>query len=261
MDTSQFLSNVAPFRQLTPDQLVSLSRSYRNVILSTGAVLIEQGQPVEHVGIIQTGRAKVTVVDRSGNELLCGYLNPGDMVFDVAVLTGAVANASVISLEPTACLVQTHGAFIETIETNLPLKTFFYQNTALGIRWGYEAFCGRCMSGLLDEPCCAFCPPFVRKALDYIDNNFRKPITLEMVASETAMSKFHFSRLFKQHVGLSFKQYLNRKRIQTAKILISQRGYNVTEASFAVGFNDASYFSRVFREMEGRSPKRFLVNG
>jgi two-component system response regulator YesN len=59
---------------------------------------------------------------------------------------------------------------------------------------------------------------------------------------------------------LSFKQYLNRKRIEAAKELLAQREYNITEVGYAVGFNDASYFSRVFREVEGCSPRDHLIS-
>jgi len=256
MDTSLFLTNKYPLQELA-----SVFSSCPKKILSAGEILIEQGRPVQCVGIIQSGSAKVSVVDCFGEELICGYLKPQDLVFDVAVLSGTVATASVISLERTSCLVQSRHVFIETIEADLPLKTFFYRNTALGIRRGYEIFCGRSLSEFIDEPSCAFLPPFVRKAIDFIDANYNKPITLEMMARETAMSKFHFSRLFKKHVGLSFKQILNRRRITAAKVLILQSGYNVTEAGFAVGFNDASYFARVFRDVEGLSPKFFQVHG
>jgi AraC-like DNA-binding protein len=242
---------------LTPDQLAAVSRSYQKRVLPAGTIFIRRGRPVRQVGIIQSGSAKVTVVDYAGDELICGYLKPGDLIFDVAILLGMEATASVVILEPTACLIQSQQAFFDAIDANRLLKSFFYLNTALGIRWGYEIFCGRCMAGDTDGPYCSARPPFVRKALEYINRNYHKPITLGMVARETAMSKFHFSRLFKQHLGMSFKQHLNRERIKAAKELISQNGYNVTEAGFAVGFNDASYFSRVFREVEGFPPKRF----
>ena len=261
MDAFQLLETIVPFSRLSANQLRSVACCYRETDCPTGTTIIEQGQPIECVGIIHNGTAKVTVVDLHGNEFICGLLTPGDMIFDVSVLTGVHAAASVVSLEQSVCFFQPKQAFIESIDAYPTLKTFFYHHAVVGFRWGYETFCRRQVDGIFEASQGGFQPPFVRKATDYIDKNFSRPITLEMVADETAMSKFHFSRLFKQHLGLSFKQYLNRKRIQVAKVLLSQNGYNVTEASFAVGFNDASYFSRVFREMEGSSPKRFLLHG
>ncbi|BBO86500.1 hypothetical protein DSCO28_70660 [Desulfosarcina ovata subsp. sediminis] len=257
METAHFLSAIDPFSQLAQDPLAQLAQSYKSVSLPAGAVIIKQGRPVQQVGIIQSGSAKITVVDHVGDEYVCGRLGPGDLVFDAAVLSGTVASASVIVLSPAICFMQPYNGFIETIEAHPPLKHFFYHNAALGIRWGYEFFSGRHTDAVVVN---MRHPAFIRKAIEYIDDNYHHPITLEMVAKATAMSKFHFSRLFKQHMGVSFKRYLNRKRIKAAKQLISQSGYNVTEASFAVGFNDASYFSRVFREEEGSSPKWFLLH-
>ncbi len=259
MDIIQFLSRLDPYRKLTPVQLAMISRSYQREILPSGALLIEQGRPVWRVGIIQSGVAHIAVVDYIGHKLVCGILKPGDHFFDVAVLSGSMATASVVCLEPTACLVQDRQEFIRSLESCRPLKSFFYQNAVQGIRSGYECFCGRQMKLSAAAPDRAPSLPFIRKAIEYLEENYHRPITLAMVARASGMSKFHFSRLFKQHMGISFKQYLNLKRIEAAKVLISQHGHNVTEAGFAVGFNDASYFSRVFREVEGRSPRCYTA--
>ena len=71
------------------------------------------------------------------------------------------------------------------------------------------------------------------------------------------MSRYHFSRIFAKKTGFSFKQYLNRKRIEAAKALMRGKGLNVSETGLAVGFNDVSYFSRLFRKVEGITPTRF----
>ena len=261
MDIYQFLSDIDPYRKLPPEQRLLVSRSFREKRFSGGSVLIAQGQTVQEVGILQEGLAKVTIVDHAGDELTCGHLQPGDLVFDAAVLSGTVSTTGVISLEPTVCLIQTRQVFIETIDTYPLLKKFFYHNTALGVRWGHLLFGSRYISMSLDDSVAVSHPKFIKKALSYIEGNFDKPITLETLARETAMSKYHFSRQFKQHMGMSFKRYLNLKRVEVAKMLISGGDHNVTEACYAVGFNDASYFTRVFREVDGSSPKSYIVHG
>lgn len=256
----RLFSNLEPFRQLSCDQLASICRNCRKITLPAGESIIAQGQRAAHVGVIQHGRAKVALADLLGTELLCGHLKSGDLVFDISVLTGTGALCSVVSLETTVMYRQPQEAFLTAIEAHRPLKEFFYRNTVLGVWWGHEIVNKGFAPGLTDRRHLGRRLPFLHKALQYIHLNYSQPITLEMVAKETAMSKFHFSRLFKQHMGLSFKQYLNRQRVEAAKSLIVNQGCNITEASFAVGFNDASYFSRVFRELEGRSPRRLLVN-
>ncbi|WP_319526461.1 helix-turn-helix domain-containing protein [uncultured Desulfosarcina sp.] len=258
MKICRLFSNLDPYRQLDPEQLAAISRTYRKTSIPAGAFLIRQGQPVSRIGFILSGTAKVTVYDHVGDELPCGHLNDGDLLFDIAVLTGDHASSNVVSLKASTWFLQSRESFLHTIDRYRPLKDYFYKKTAMGVRWGHEIFCKDFMPGFCDDRCATYRLPFLRKALQFIHGNYQQQITLEMVARETAMSKYHFSRLFKQHMGLSFKQYLNRQRIEAAKSLIATSGYNITEASFAVGFNDASYFSRVFREIEGGPPKRLL---
>lgn len=258
MKICRLFSNLDPYRQLEPQHLASISRTYKKTSIPAGAFLIRQGQPVSRIGFILSGTAKVTVVDHNGDELSCGQLNEGDLLFDVAVLTGNHATSSVVSLKSSTWFLQSRESFLRTIDMYRPLKNYFYRKTAMGVRWGHEIFCKDFLPGFCEERCTQYRLPFLQKALHFIHDNYHQQITLEMVAKETAMSKCHFSRLFKQHMGLSFKQYLNRQRVEAAKLLIETSGYNITEASFAVGFNDASYFSRVFREIEGGPPKRLL---
>ena len=81
-------------------------------------------------------------------------------------------------------------------------------------------------------------------------------LTINEVAQAAGLSKSALSRRFKNALGVSFKTYLNQLRISKARQLISDEGYNVTEACYAVGYNDTAYFSRTFRRIEGKSPSR-----
>lgn len=144
---------------------------------------------------------------------------------------------------------------------NYPLvKEFFYRSaltsimTAFGKVNGLVSFPKK-TSDLKNET--AFFPRVVRKALVYIEKNFMNPLSLDEVAQVNAMSRYHFSRIFKLKTGFSFKDYINAKRIQRAKYLMENEDMNITEAAFAVGYNDLSYFSRVFQKREGLSPSKF----
>jgi len=58
-------------------------------------------------------------------------------------------------------------------------------------------------------------------------------------------------------MGKSFKKYLNERRIKMAEALLRDEEMNVTEVCFAVGFNDLSYFDRVFRQAKGMTPSSY----
>ena len=94
-------------------------------------------------------------------------------------------------------------------------------------------------------------------AIHFIHENLEKPLTLKQVSRESGMSKYHFARIFKSVTGESFKTYHNHKRIEKAKDLLMRPANNITDVCYATGFNDLSYFNRVFRKFEGMNPSLY----
>ena len=63
--------------------------------------------------------------------------------------------------------------------------------------------------------------------------------------------------LFKKSTGSSFKEYLNMVRIEESKRLLSNTDFSIIDIAIAVGFEDQSYFSKVFKKFTGLTPKQF----
>ncbi|RPI10356.1 MAG: AraC family transcriptional regulator [Zetaproteobacteria bacterium] len=99
------------------------------------------------------------------------------------------------------------------------------------------------------------------RALTFIEANLHTHLSLERVAREAGMSKFHFCRHFKALVGMSFREFLARRRIERASVLLRDRKRSVTEVYLEVGFKDLSHFGRVFRKVTGQPPSRFRLLG
>jgi len=97
----------------------------------------------------------------------------------------------------------------------------------------------------------------LRRAVDFIDHNFREPLTLEQVAREAGMSKYHFCRMFKKFTGLTFGEFLHRCRVAHASDLLRDPRRSVTDIYLEVGFKDMSHFSRVFRRVTGQLPSSY----
>ena len=97
-------------------------------------------------------------------------------------------------------------------------------------------------------------PGGIRKTIRLIKSNYDQPLELKDVAKEAGMSKFHFSRTFKFYTGKTFKAYLHEVRIEKAKKLLKEKDMNVTRVLFEVGFNDHSYFNKIFRKIVGVTP-------
>ncbi|WP_245946638.1 helix-turn-helix transcriptional regulator [Paenibacillus cellulosilyticus] len=92
------------------------------------------------------------------------------------------------------------------------------------------------------------------ESLDFIEEHlFDHDLSLEMVASQIFVSKYHYSRIFQRYVGTGFKEYVIKKRMNKAMSLL-RKGHQVTEVCFAVGYNDLTHFSRVFRKTFGQNP-------
>lgn len=94
--------------------------------------------------------------------------------------------------------------------------------------------------------------------LNFIDAHFADDLTLEQVADYIGFSKYHFTRLFKQHTNTTFHNYLCRKRIQAAQsMLTADLNLPVTDIAFRIGFNNLTTFSRCFNKYTGCSPTEY----
>lgn len=99
------------------------------------------------------------------------------------------------------------------------------------------------------------------KSIDYIRKNYMKKVTLDEVAACVYLSPSYFSKVFKQEMEMSFNTYLNYIRIEMSKKLLSDPSIAIVDISNLVGFEDQSYFSKVFKKMTGLSPKKFREQG
>ena len=98
----------------------------------------------------------------------------------------------------------------------------------------------------------------VRRARVYLSQRYADPnLMLQDVAGEVGMSQSHFSTVFAQETGLTFTQYLTALRIGKAKELLSATAMRSSEIAFAVGYNDAHYFSYLFKKQTGLTPSEY----
>jgi AraC-like DNA-binding protein len=95
--------------------------------------------------------------------------------------------------------------------------------------------------------------PGVRRAMDRLTSSFREPTSLDDLAKEARLSKYHFVRCFRQATGLSPHRYRKLLRVLEARRLL-ENGLSVAEAAGQSSFADASHLSRTFREWLGVTP-------
>ena len=94
-------------------------------------------------------------------------------------------------------------------------------------------------------------------AKEYLDEHYTERITLDDLAERFFINKFYLSKIFKETYGTTVNNYLISKRITRAKQLLRFTDMTVDEVGAAVGMGDANYFSRMFRKVEGISPREY----
>ena len=103
-----------------------------------------------------------------------------------------------------------------------------------------------------------FTPPLlVGKALDFMRTNLHRDISRDEVARHAGISPSHFSRLLKERTGRSFTELLRQCRVDLACDLLRTTGRSLAEIADVCGFCDQSYFTRVFQDVKGMTPKQF----
>ena len=98
----------------------------------------------------------------------------------------------------------------------------------------------------------------LEKARNFIQENFRREISVEDLAETADMSVSYFRRLFHEAYGCSPMQYITKLRIENAKDLLLSGEVNVTEAASLSGFEDIYYFSTLFKKKTGVAPTQML---
>lgn len=94
----------------------------------------------------------------------------------------------------------------------------------------------------------------ISQAIEYINNNFTKNITLDEISKIFNISPYYFSKIFKKTMGINFKEYLIKLKIEHALKLIKETNMSIKEISYAVGFDDPNYFVKAFKKWTGFTP-------
>lgn len=97
----------------------------------------------------------------------------------------------------------------------------------------------------------------VKLAVDYIANHFKSDLTVETLAEVAGITPNYFSHLFNKEIGVSFREYLNRLRIEEAKRLLRNTNLLAYEITERVGFQNYKHFCHVFKKSEGCSPSDY----
>ena len=100
----------------------------------------------------------------------------------------------------------------------------------------------------------------IHQSVHYINAHYNEKITLEAMARRAYLSPSYFSRIFKEETGEPFSNFLNRVRIERSKELLRHKNLRLIDIAQLVGFADQSYYSKVFKRIEGISPLQYRLS-
>jgi AraC-like DNA-binding protein len=251
MEALEILRTIAIFNSLPVHSLREVARSFRRTNVGLRQFLAQTGRRVEHVGVIVEGAAELKASDKNGEPASFHVLNHGQFFGEMAAVEDGRSLYDVEAATSMVVLLLDREDFVEILKEHPTLAGNVHQLNAERLRMLCAALINR-DAGAVDSD--AVCNSYIINAIKYINVNYNEPLTLDDISRLNNVSKYHFARRFKAATGHSFKDYLNRKRVEKAKVLIRTNRLNIAEACYEVGFNDLSYFGRVFKKIEGRTP-------
>lgn len=97
----------------------------------------------------------------------------------------------------------------------------------------------------------------MKKVLRYIDSHYSEDLRLEDVAAMVYLSPYYFSKLFKKYQGIGFNAYVNQQRMHSARQMLEQSDWSIAVIARNLGFSQASYFCKVFRQTYSITPQAY----
>ncbi len=92
------------------------------------------------------------------------------------------------------------------------------------------------------------------KILNYICENYKDNISLDVLSKKVGASKYHISRIFSSRIGCSFNKYVNSLRVGLSQYLLMHSNLSITDIAYECGFESQRSFNRAFKEFTGYTP-------
>ncbi len=102
--------------------------------------------------------------------------------------------------------------------------------------------------------------PLIRNIRNYIEEFLYNDISVSQIALAFNYSEKYIGKLFKTQTGMSIREYLNSKRLGKAAMLLENTNQSITEISSKSGFNNVTYFNRMFKKQYFMTPSEFREN-
>ena len=208
----------------------------------------------------------ISELDSDEIETLEAVLNKGDHTSSVADIINLVHNLDCYELHPGVTDDETLGRiYVEDMELlDVPDNVQpYFDFEAYGRDMRINEKLGSLLTLLMEQSWHPESVTVSRKRMEliavkeYLDEHYTERLALDDLAGTFFINKFYLSKIFRETYGTTINNYLISKRITRAKQLLRFTDMTVDEVGAAVGMGDANYFSRMFRKVEGISPRKY----
>ena len=93
----------------------------------------------------------------------------------------------------------------------------------------------------------------------YVENHFAEPLSVSELCRRMYISKSKLYQISSEKFGMGISDYVRQRRIKEAKVLLDDTDRSVSDIAECVGFTDANYFTRYFKQAEGMTPKAYRM--
>lgn len=242
-----------PFHWHVEYEMIIVKKGQLKLILDGKSFYVNEGESVFISGGVVHGGIPEEC------EYYCIVFDLASLFKDVALCSKSVA----IFLTNADCFTGVYGAerkqsaIMREILYSMQNRDNGYDLNVIGLLW-------KLLGAFVSEPVISEGEQInksqrqkLKDVLSYIRKNIDKNITLEELAQVSGMSPRYFCRVFKSITGRTPIEYVNYYRIETASQMLITTGESVTDIALNCGFNDMSYFSKMFKKLKGISPSKF----
>lgn len=149
-------------------------------------------------------------------------------------------------------------------EKNVVIRSFLDRNKQLSLatRFETEGIIMQLLARFIatdtfEHPVKKLISPKIPGAVNYICTNLHELLTVKMLAEQAHLSADYFSKLFQQETGERPLEFIQRKRIERAQFMLVTTNQPLAVVAKETGFEDFSYFSRIFKTLTGRAPGEY----
>ena len=97
----------------------------------------------------------------------------------------------------------------------------------------------------------------ISRTVNYINANISSDLSIELIAKDNFVSKYHLCRMFKKTLGMSIMKYILSQRLTLAKEQLIHTDASCSDIAMLIGFSSFSYFCRAFKQQEGMTPNKY----